>query len=448
MDPESRILELQKENELLREKIKQLELQKENEALQQRIASLESELTEKTIQPFETVASLTNPDIRRFGRQLILPKWGKDSQLKLRNSSILIVGAGGLGAPAALYLGAGGVGRLGIVDHDDVDISNLHRQVIHTEAKQGMKKAISAMKAIHAINSSCHVVPYTMSIDSSNALDVIQQYDLVVDATDNVATRYLLNDACVLLKKPLVSGSALRYDGQLTVYNYQNGPCYRCLHPVPPPPETVGRCSDNGVLGVVPGVIGILQALEAMKVVTGLHPGESSFLIFSALSNPMFRTMKLRNKKKDCQICGEHPTITQLIDYVAFCGTGADDKNISQSILGPDQRITATEYQKILEQDQSHVLLDVRPTLQLDICQLPHSLNIPIDELDKRMDELVNVMKQQSLEGKDVFVVCRLGNDSQLAVKMLEKHDIQGARDITGGYYQWAVDVDSEFPIY
>ncbi|SAM01166.1 hypothetical protein [Absidia glauca] len=428
------------------------DLQLENDALRQRIKVLESQLAESNDtplqDPFETVAALTNPDIRRFGRQLILPRWGKASQLKLRNSSVLIVGAGGLGAPAALYLGAGGIGRLGIVDHDEVDIGNLHRQVIHTEAKQGMPKALSAMKAIHAINSSCHVVPYLFSMDSSNAMDVIKDYDLVVDATDNVATRYLLNDACVLLGKPLVSGSALRYDGQLTVYNYQQGPCYRCLHPVPPPPETVGRCSDNGVLGVVPGVIGILQALEAMKVISGLHPGEPSFLIFSALSNPMFRTMKLRSKKKECAICGDNPTITKLIDYVEFCGAGADDKNITQSVLGPNERVSATEYNHVLETNRAHVLLDVRPALQLDICNLPHSLNIPIDELDKRIGELQDIMKQQSIEGKDVYVVCRLGNDSQLAVRMLEKHGIQGARDLTGGYYQWATDVDTSFPIY
>ncbi|CAO3587525.1 unnamed protein product [Absidia cylindrospora] len=443
MENNTTIQQLEQENKSLRQRIKVLESRLEIDDK----APLQSTVTTAT-DPFEIVASLSNPDIRRYGRQLILPQWGKDSQLKLRNSSILIVGAGGLGAPAALYLGAGGVGRLGIVDHDEVDIGNLHRQVIHTEAKQGMNKAVSAMKGIHAINSSCHVVPYTFSMDSSNALEVIKQYDLVLDATDNVATRYLLNDACVLLGKPLVSGSALRYDGQLTVYNYQNGPCYRCLHPIPPPPETVGRCSDNGVLGVVPGIIGILQALEAMKVATGLHSGEPSFLIFSALSNPMFRTMKLRNKKKECSICGEHPTITQLIDYVAFCGSGADDKNTTQAVLGPDERINVKEYHQILQQEQPHVLLDVRPTLQLDICQLPHSLNIPIDELDKRIHELQDMMKQQSMKGKDVYVVCRLGNDSQLAVRILEQHGIHGARDLTGGYYQWATDVDSSFPVY
>ncbi|CAO3628238.1 unnamed protein product [Cunninghamella blakesleeana] len=430
-------------------------LQKENEALKQKIAILEAQLLEKSSSKpptsnelFETVTALTNPDIRRYGRQLILPKWGKSSQLKLRNSSVLIVGAGGLGAPAALYLGAGGVGKLGIVDHDEVDIGNLHRQVIHSEAKQGLNKAISAMMSIKAINSSCHVVPYAFSLDSSNALEVIQEYDLVVDATDNVATRYLLNDACVLLGKPLVSGSALRYDGQLTVYNYKNGPCYRCLHPVPPPPETVGRCSDNGVLGVVPGVIGILQALEAIKVLTELHPGEPSFLIFSALSNPMIRTIKLRSKKKDCHICSEQPKITKLIDYVEFCGSGADDKNVSQSLLRPDERITAAGYKNIIDQGNPHILIDVRPTLQLDICKLPNSLDIPIDELDKRIGEVQSAIKENNLQGKDVFTICRLGNDSQIAVRTLEKHGIHGAKDIEGGLHKWSIDVDDSFPIY
>ncbi|KAI8061572.1 adenylyltransferase [Gongronella butleri] len=430
------------------------DLLRENDQLKRRIEELEAQLsTSAPEQPdlasvFEKVASLSHPEFRRYGRQLILPRWGTKSQVRLRNSAILIVGAGGLGAPAALYLGAGGAGKLGIVDHDDVDVSNLHRQIIHSEAKQGMNKAESAKKAVNEINSLCQVTTYPFALDSSNALEVIQDYDVVVDATDNVATRYLLNDACVLLGKPLVSGSALRYDGQLTVYNYRNSPCYRCLHPVPPPPETVGRCSDNGVLGVVPGVIGILQALEAIKVATGLHSGEPSFLVFSALNTPLFRTVKLRTKKANCAICGDEPTIHQLIDYVEFCGTGADDKGITQQLLKPEERVTAKEYHHMVTKGLPHLLVDVRPTLQIDICSLPHSVNVPIDELDKRIPEIEEMMKMQQLQGKDVVFVCRLGNDSQLAVRAMEKHGILGTRDIVGGLYDWATQVDDSFPIY
>ncbi|ORX46302.1 hypothetical protein DM01DRAFT_330557 [Hesseltinella vesiculosa] len=368
------------------------ELQLENKQLRQRIVELEAQLniqSQAEESPIlEKTASLSNTEIKRYGRQLILPKWGKPR-------------AGGLGAPAALYLGAAGIGKLGIVDHDDVDSSNLHRQVIHTEVKEGMNKAVSAKLAIKAINSQCIVQTYPVSMERSNALEIIQDYDLVLDCTDNVATRYMLNDAAVLLGKPLVSGSALRYDGQLAVYNYQGGPCYRCLHPVPPPPETVGRCSDNGVLGAVPGVIGILQALEAIKVITGLHSGEPSFLIFSALSIPMFRTMKLRNKKSNCPACGDNPTITHLIDYVEFCGSEATDKGISQSLLAMDERVSVKEYHSFVNSGQPHLLVDVRPSLQIDICSLPHSVNIPIDELDKRVPEIKQMMKLQQLEGKD-----------------------------------------------
>ncbi|KAJ8662138.1 hypothetical protein O0I10_001831 [Lichtheimia ornata] len=425
-------------------------LEQENQRLRQRIAELESQLESKPVKQqhsFQQVDRLSNPEIRRFGRQLILPDFGIEGQLKLRNSSILVVGAGGLGAPALLYLGAGGVGRLGIVDHDDVDVSNLHRQVIHKERTQGINKAVSAMMAVHEINPGCHVTPYPILLDSTNALDIIKQYDVVLDATDNVATRYLLNDACVLAGKPLVSGSALRMDGQLTVYNYNGGPCYRCLHPVPPPAETVTNCSDGGVLGVVPGVIGTLQALEAIKIITGSNANDPpSFLIFSGSYSPMFRTMKLRGKRKDCVVCGENPTITALIDYVQFCGAGANDKELSLSVLEPKERINVQQYNEVVNNNEAHVLLDVRAPVQFDICSLPGSLSIPLANLEKRISELKKDMEAK--ETDNVYVVCRLGNDSQLAVRLLQKHGITNARDISGGLYKWATDIDPNFPIY
>ncbi|EPB83779.1 hypothetical protein HMPREF1544_09463 [Mucor circinelloides 1006PhL] len=398
------------------------ELEMENAQLRQRIAELEGKqqtpvayTPEDMTAPFEKVEKLTNDEIFRFGRQLVTPGFGYESQLKLRNTTFLVVGAGGLGSPATLYLGAAGVGRLGIVDHDTVDTNNLHRQVIHTQARRGVNKAVSAATSIKAIYPDADVIPYAYTLDRTNALDLIKQYDIIIDATDNIATRYLLSDAGVLAGKPVVSGSALRNDGQLTVYNYNGSPCFRCLHPVPPPASTVGKCVDNGVLGVVPGVIGTLEALEAIKVALGTpsldHP---SFLIFSGMSNPMFRTMKLRSKKKDCAICGEHPTMTELIDYVQFCNGAANDKTVDEQILQAHERISVQQYNDIIQQNQDHLLIDVRPKIQFGICSLPNSMNIPIDDLEKNLSLIQE--KQQDKDGMCVlYVICRLGNDSQIA---------------------------------
>ncbi|KAF1800350.1 hypothetical protein FB192DRAFT_1447684 [Mucor lusitanicus] len=382
-------------------------LEEENAQLRQRIAELEGKqqtpvayTPEDKTAPFEKVEKLTNEEIFRFGRQLVTPGFGYESQLKLRNTTFLVVGAGGLGSPATLYLGAAGVGRLGIVDHDTVDTNNLHRQVIHTQARRGVNKAVSAAMSIKAVYPDANVIPYAYTLDRTNALDLIKQYDIIIDATDNIATRYLLSDAGVLAGKPVVSGSALRNDGQLTVYNYNGSPCFRCLHPVPPPASTVGKCVDNGVLGVVPGVIGTLEALEAIKVALGTPSlDQPSFLIFSGMSNPMFRTMKLRSKKKDCAICGEYPTMTELIDYVQFCNGAANDKTVDETILQADERISVQQYNDIIQQNQEHLLIDVRPKIQFGICRLPNSINIPIDELDKHLDQI-----QQQQQGKDGII--------------------------------------------
>ncbi|KAL0138304.1 hypothetical protein V8B55DRAFT_1536904 [Mucor lusitanicus] len=426
-------------------------LEEENAQLRQRIAELEGKqqtpvayTPEDKTAPFEKVEKLTNEEIFRFGRQLVTPGFGYESQLKLRNTTFLVVGAGGLGSPATLYLGAAGVGRLGIVDHDTVDTNNLHRQVIHTQARRGVNKAVSAAMSIKAVYPDANVIPYAYTLDRTNALDLIKQYDIIIDATDNIATRYLLSDAGVLAGKPVVSGSALRNDGQLTVYNYNGSPCFRCLHPVPPPASTVGKCVDNGVLGVVPGVIGTLEALEAIKVALGTPSlDQPSFLIFSGMSNPMFRTMKLRSKKKDCAICGEYPTMTELIDYVQFCNGAANDKTVDETILQADERISVQQYNDIIQQNQEHLLIDVRPKIQFGICRLPNSINIPIDELDKHLDQI-----QQQQQGKDVYVVCRLGNDSQIAVRMMQKAGIDKTKDIRGGLLSWSKSIDADFPIY
>ncbi|KAH8552697.1 adenylyltransferase [Umbelopsis sp. PMI_123] len=429
-----------------------MSLQEENEALKRRIKELEERnqilqhaQEQNLIWPFPSADRLSNAEIRRFGRQLILPDIGISGQLKLRNASMLVVGAGGLGSPICLYLAGAGVGRIGIIDHDEVDVSNLHRQVIHDESRVGVNKAQSAATSINRINSTCQVIPYDCVIDSSNAMDIIPKYDIVLDATDNVATRYLLNDACVIAGKPLVSGSALRMDGQLTAYNYNGGPCYRCLHPNPPPPETVTNCSDGGVLGVIPGIIGCIQALQAIKISIGLAAQDPpSLLIFSGAQPTMFRTMKLRPRKEDCVVCGKNPTITELIDYVQFCGRAATDKDAPLQVLDADDRIMVEGYHKYIIEDRPHLLLDVREQVQYDICHLPNSLHIPLRQLGRRVGEV-----KQAIEGRnqDVYVICRLGNDSQLAVKILEEHGIP-SKDIVGGLHEWSHRIDTDFPIY
>ncbi|KAF9931339.1 Molybdenum cofactor synthesis protein 3 [Mortierella alpina] len=437
-------------------------LQHENQALQQEIDALRLEKKQvydaaqvlepspdRPLDPLHKVAQLTNPEIARYGRQLILPGFGIQGQMDLRNCSMLIVGAGGLGASSALYLGASGVGRLGIVDHDTVDISNLHRQVIHNEARQGMSKAESAALSVRLLNPHCEVIVHNLVLESSNAQPIIDAYDIVIDATDNVATRYLLNDACVLGRKPLVSGSALRLDGQLTVYNYNGGPCYRCLFPTPPPAETVTNCSDGGVLGVVPGTIGCLQALEAIKIATGMSAKDPpTMTLFSANTSTMFRTIKLRKRKSECIVCGDAPTITKLIDYVRFCGSSATDKTPDLLLIPLQERLTCDTYKKIREEQMPHLLLDVREKVQFDICSLPSSLNIPLkvlpDEIEKVKSRLGNNTDQP------VYVVCRRGNDSQPAVRILQEHGITTGeiKDLVGGLDRWADRIDPDFPKY
>ncbi|KAK3580380.1 hypothetical protein CHS0354_001496 [Potamilus streckersoni] len=394
------------------------------------------------------VKGLTNEEIRRYSRQLLLPELGVKGQQALKSSTVLIVGAGGLCCPSAIYLAAAGIGQLGIIDYDEVEISNLHRQVLHRESKIGVSKSVSAVAACQELNSSVNYVPYHLPLDSSNALQIIQQYDLVLDATDNVATRYLLNDACILAGKPLVSGSALRFEGQLTVYNYMGGPCYRCLYPKPPPPETVTNCSDGGVLGVVPGIIGCLQALEAIKILTGQGSSYSQkMLLFDALDGS-FQTIKLRGRQPQCPVCGDNPSITKLIDYEQFCGAKATDKDKVLELLKPEERIPVKEYNTLLKEGTPHVLVDVRQPVELDICQLPYPcLNIPIDHVEKKqsiekIEGQVRSLSEMRLHEKvPVIVVCRRGNDSQLAARRFQTilKDLNvDVKDIVGGLTAWA----------
>ncbi|KAI9501595.1 hypothetical protein BX070DRAFT_239987 [Coemansia spiralis] len=396
-------------------------------------------------------SKLSSTEIRRYSRQLLIPEIGTKGQLCLRNSSVLIVGTGGLGSPCAMYLAAMGIGTLGLVDHDIVDYSNLHRQIIHSEAAaSGTPKVVSAHMGVSRLNPLCNVRLYNVLLDSTNAKDIMRNYDIVVDATDNAATRYLINDACVMLGIPLVSGSAVRLDGQLTVYNYNGGPCYRCMFPTPPPVDTMANCSETGVLGVVPGIIGCLQAMEVVKVLTHRKKNETpSMLLFSYRSQPHFQHIKLRPRKPTCAVCGDSPSVTELADYVAFCGSGPNDNAPDWRVLDdPAQRVSCREYSQVVgDLRKPHLLLDVREELQFDICSLPNSVNIPMDQFDQRRDELERILRD--LNGAPIYTVCRRGNLSQLAVKYIrEKLSYDQCYDIARGLIGWQQDVDPNFPAY
>ncbi|XP_055905989.1 adenylyltransferase and sulfurtransferase MOCS3-2 [Eupeodes corollae] len=390
---------------------------------------------------------LTNDEIARYSRQLILPDFGGvQGQLKLKKTSFLIVGAGGLGCPAAHYLAAAGAGTIGIVDYDVVEINNLHRQILHTEQNVGLLKVHSAKFALNSNNASCKIITYARQINSDNTLQTIEDFDVILDCSDNVATRYLLNDACVMKGKPLVSGSALQFDGQLTVYNLNGGPCYRCLFPVPPPPETVTNCGDGGVLGAVTGVIGSLQALEAIKIALDLGDTLSGRLLLFDGTKSVFRNIKLRAKRKDCDVCSENPMVTRLINYEHFCGMRASDKDFALSILHESHRMSALEYKNLSK--EQHLLIDVRSPVEFEMCRLDNSINIPLKNIldGSRINEIQSKIQSDNMP---VVVLCRRGNDSQIAVDHL-RNKLKSCRvkDIIGGLYAWQRKVDRNFPIY
>ncbi|XP_033174036.1 adenylyltransferase and sulfurtransferase MOCS3 [Drosophila mauritiana] len=390
---------------------------------------------------------LTNDDIARYSRQLILPDFGVQGQLKLKNSSVLIVGMGGLGCPAAQYLAAAGCGHLGLVDYDEVERSNFHRQILHSEDRCGMSKAESARIALNELNPHCEIHCHSRMLYPHNAMHIIRGYDVVLDCTDNVPTRYLLSDACVMLNKPLVSGSALKMDGQLTVYNYGNGPCYRCIFPVPPPPEAVTNCGDGGVLGAVTGTIGAMQALEAIKVIVGIGDVLAGRLLIFDGSSCVFRNIRIRSKRPNCHMCSAQPLITELINYEMFCGMHATDKNNPTLLISTDERLSVEEYHRKI-QAKPHLLIDVRQTAEFEICQLPEAVNVPLVEI---LDDSYLKRLGKQLEDKELPVVllCRRGNDSQIAVQHLRnRFPTHFVRDLIGGLHAWTSNIDPNFPIY
>lgn len=416
------------------------------EALRQRCEQLGTGSTTKETNGDS--GKLSNEEIARYSRQIILPNFGVSGQLKLKNASVLIVGAGGLGCPSSQHLVGAGLGHIGLVDYDVVEVNNLHRQLLHTEEAIGTPKVESLRNSLLKLNSNTRVTTFNTQLDSKTARDIIKDFDIVLDCTDNVATRYLLNDACVFLGKPLVSGSALQFEGQITVYNYKDGPCYRCVFPKPPPPEAVTNCGDGGVFATVTGLIGTMQAMEATKIVQG-YDGvlAGKLLIYDALETT-FRTVKLRGRKKDCDVCGETPKITELIDYEQFCGMKATDKDSHLSLLEENDRVTVEEFsEKFLA--NGHLLIDVRSKNEFEICQLPNAVNIPIKEMmdDRKIVGLQEIINKN--QKSPIFLVCRRGNDSQIAVQRLQT--LFGEltfKDITGGLHAWTKKIDSQFPMY
>ncbi|KAH8723174.1 hypothetical protein GQ44DRAFT_685549 [Phaeosphaeriaceae sp. PMI808] len=438
---------------------------------------------------------LEKNEYRRYGRQLIMPEIGLQGQLRLNKARVLIVGIGGLGCPAAAYIVGAGVGTVGLVDGDVVEESNLHRQILHSTARVGMTKVESAMVALHSLNPNVQLIPHTTRLTPETAISTFKDYDLVLDCTDTPASRYLISDTCVLLGKRLISASALRIDGQLMVLNNpplppgdtNGGPCYRCVFPKPPPPNSVVSCGDGGILGPVVGVMGVLQALEAIKILTQQLSSSAmaatdapSLLIFSAYSQPMFRSIRLRSRKPKCAACSAHATISTealesgSLDYVQFCGSVSPI-----NALSAQERISAENFSKLrsginpftgtVSSKNSHILIDTREKVQYELGNIDGSINVPFSTIstvvtntnasemssqdyDMGIDEHDWVTKLRQSE-KPVFVVCRRGNDSQLSVQKMKELglDFGGKRfigDIRGGLEAWRKSVDTEFPEY
>ena len=382
----------------------------------------------------ETVA-LTNEEVARYSRHLILPEVGVEGQKKLKQAKVAMIGAGGLGAPVGLYLAAAGVGRVGIVDFDVVDASNLQRQVIHGTRDLGRKKLDSAADRMTDINPNIRIDKFDTGLNSANALEILRDYDIVIDGTDNFPTRYLVNDACVLLKKPNVYGSIFRFEGQATVFAYEDGPCYRCLYPEPPPPGLVPSCAEGGVLGILPGLIGVVQATEAVKIILGIGETlKNRLLLYDAL-NMRFRELKLR-RDRNCPVCGDHPTVTKLIDYQEFCGMKPP---VAQE-APTSGVIDVVEVKQKLDRGDDFTLIDVREPHEYQIAKIPGSILIPLGQLPNRLQELD--------KNADIVAHCKSGGRSQKAVDLLKQSGFQNVRNMTGGILAWSDKVDPTVPKY
>ncbi len=380
-------------------------------------------------------AALSKEEVLRYSRHLIMPEVGMEGQLKLKQAKVLCIGTGGLGAPLGLYLAAAGVGRLGLVDFDSVDFTNLQRQVLFGTSDVGRPKIEAAAERLRNLNPEIRIDAFETRLTSDNALDILKDYDIVVDGTDNFPTRYLVNDACVLLRKPNVYGSIFRFEGQISVFGYPGGPCYRCLYPEPPPPGLVPSCAEGGVLGVLPGIVGTIQAAETLKLILGKgEPLVGRLLLFDALAM-RFRELKLR-KNPECTVCGEHPTVTRLVDYAEFCGVRGEEAPTPVTNI---PEITPRELKSRLDRGDDIFILDVREPHEYQICNLGGRL-IPLGELSGRAAELDS--------SREIVAHCRSGKRSAEAVEFLRQAGFRKIWNLKGGILAWADEVDPSVPKY
>jgi sulfur-carrier protein adenylyltransferase/sulfurtransferase len=389
-----------------------------------------------SIAPAE-LPELTNDDLSRYSRHLILPEVGEQGQRKLKSARVLCVGAGGLGSPLSLYLAAAGVGTLGLVDFDLVDASNLQRQIIHSTRDIGRKKLDSAEEKLKALNPGLNVVQHDTPLTSANALEILKAYDVVADGTDNFPTRYLVNDACVLLGKPNAYGSIFRFEGQASVFATEDGPCYRCLYPEPPPPGLVPGCAEGGVLGVLPGLIGVIQATETIKLILGKGEPLIGRLLLVDAFNMRFRELKLR-KNPDCPVCGAHPTVTKLIDYEQFCGLPSEQKHADAVMTGVPQ-LSVTELKRRMDRGDDLFILDVREPFEYQIANLGGKL-IPQNDVPRRLEEIDR--------DREIIVHCKTGGRSQRVAELLKQSGYQRVANLAGGIQAWSDQIDPSVPKY
>ncbi|MBC8188508.1 MAG: molybdopterin-synthase adenylyltransferase MoeB [Proteobacteria bacterium] len=384
-----------------------------------------------------TPSPLRPDQFDRYRRHLTLPEFGLEGQQKLLGSSVLLIGAGGLGCPAAQYLAAAGVGRIGIIDDDVVSASNLQRQILYATTDVGRPKVEVARERLSGLNSDVKIDTHQLRLDSSNALELFADYDVIVDGTDNFPTRYLTNDACVLLGKPNVHGSIFRFEGQASVFDASKGPCYRCLYPEPPPPGAVPSCAEGGVLGILPGTIALVQATETLKLLTGLgEPLYGRLLHYDALEMS-WREFKMK-KDPACPICGKEPEIRELIDYEGFCGMPARESSAPNEIT----ECSAAHYAQRRDEGETMTLLDVREEHELALARIEGSHWIPLGQLEERRDEL------ESFRGEPIIVYCHLGGRSTKAVRLLQELGFETIENLDGGIEAWSLTVDPSVPRY